>query len=146
MKLRNEILSGGKPPPAVDHNLSIVSQSLRVLGNLVTEGMLQVDGEVSGDVSAANLTIGASGRIEGAVKATEVRIHGTVAGRVTSDKVHIAGTALVKGDVECLSVVVESGARIEGHYNIREAGSAGSASTYGTGADSVVTRLLTNNG
>ena len=145
MKLRNEILSGGKPPPAMDHNLSIVSQSLRVLGNLVTEGVLQVDGEVSGDVSAANLTIGASGRIEGSVKATEVRIHGTVTGRVTSDKVHIAGTALVKGDVECLAVVVESGARIEGHYNIREAGSVASSS-YGETSDSVVTRLLANNG
>jgi cytoskeletal protein CcmA (bactofilin family) len=100
--------SGGKGMP------SIVSTDFRVIGNVTSEGDVQLDGTVDGNLKAKSLVIGPSGSIRGEVKADKVQIQGSVTGPIRARTVEIAKTAKVMGDVFYESLTVETGAVIDG--------------------------------
>ena len=58
---------------------SIICADMKINGSVISEGSLQIDGIVDGDVSATDITIGASGQITGEVKA-EAAVFGLHAG------------------------------------------------------------------
>jgi cytoskeletal protein CcmA (bactofilin family) len=93
---------------------SIISQNFRVVGNVTSEGDVQLDGTVDGNLKAKSLVIGQSGAIRGEVKADKVQIQGSVTGPIRSRTVEIAKTAKVTGDVFYESLTVETGAVIDG--------------------------------
>lgn len=99
---------------------SIVSPDLKVTGNLVSRGDIQVDGEVEGDIEAANLTIGENGTVHGKVTAKTVRLCGAVHGEVHGETVTLAATARMVGDVVHESLAIEAGAHLEGHCRRRD--------------------------
>jgi cytoskeletal protein CcmA (bactofilin family) len=94
---------------------SIISASLRIAGNLVSDGDVQVDGTIEGDVTSRSLTVSENASIVGAVEAETVRIHGTIRGQIKATNVAMGPTAKVLGDVLHANLVIESGAFIEGH-------------------------------
>jgi cytoskeletal protein CcmA (bactofilin family) len=94
---------------------SIISANLKIVGNLVSDGDVQVDGVVEGDVSSRSLTVSENASIVGEVAADTVRIHGTVRGQIKAANVAMGPTAKVVGDVIHSNLVIESGAFIEGH-------------------------------
>ena len=105
--------SKSAPGPAP---LSILSGNLRVTGSLVTEGDIQIDGIVEGDVTSGSVTVGSSGSVSGEIKADTARILGRVQGRITARSVMLMSTAHVEGDVHHETISIENGARIEGRY------------------------------
>ncbi len=96
--------------------LSILSGNLRVTGSLVTEGDIQIDGIVEGDVTSGSVTVGSSGRVSGEIKADTARILGRVQGRIQARSVMLMSTAHVEGDVHHETISIENGAKIEGRY------------------------------
>jgi cytoskeletal protein CcmA (bactofilin family) len=94
---------------------SIISASLRIVGNLVSDGDVQVDGTIEGDVTSRSLTVSENASIIGEVEAETVRIHGTIRGQIKATNVAMGPTAKVVGDVIHANLVIESGAFIEGH-------------------------------
>ncbi len=94
---------------------SIISADLTITGNLVSEGEIQIDGTVNGDIKTATLLIGESAHIRGEVHATRVRVHGHVDGQITANSVTLAKTAHVAGDVIHEDLSIEKGAFLEGH-------------------------------
>ena len=94
---------------------SLISTDMIFHGNIVTEGEVQIDGKITGDVIAAKLTLGVEGEIVGEVNAKSVLIRGLVKGRLLADKVHLAKTADVKGDICHVTLTIDSGAILEGH-------------------------------
>lgn len=94
---------------------SIISESLTIEGNLISEGEVQIDGTVNGDVAAANLTVGQSAVINGEIDASVLTIRGYVDGRIKGEEISIMSTATVKGDVIHTSLSIEPGAKIDGH-------------------------------
>ncbi|NIQ95961.1 MAG: polymer-forming cytoskeletal protein, partial [Desulfuromonadales bacterium] len=56
---------------------SIISSDLRIEGNLHSNGDVQVDGQVSGDISSKTLTLGEGSQVNGSVNADTVRVCGT---------------------------------------------------------------------
>lgn len=94
---------------------SIISASLRIMGNLVSDGDVQVDGVVDGDVRSRSLTISEGAAVNGAIEADNVRIHGMVNGQISARSVMLGASARVIGDVIHTDLVVESGAFLEGH-------------------------------
>jgi cytoskeletal protein CcmA (bactofilin family) len=93
---------------------SIVSTDFRVIGNVTSEGDVQLDGTIDGNLKAKSLVIGPSGSIRGEVKADKVQIQGSVTGPIRARTVEIAKTAKVMGDVFYESLTVETGAVIDG--------------------------------
>lgn len=94
---------------------SIISASLRIVGDLVSEGDVQVDGVIEGDVNARSLTVSEGAAVKGEITAAKVCIRGEVQGQVTAETVELGPTARVVGDIVHSSLSIEAGAYIEGH-------------------------------
>lgn len=101
--------------PKVNAMPSIISESLVIEGNLASEGEVQIDGKVFGDVRAENLTVGQSACITGEIDAGVLTIRGEVEGGIKGEEISITSTAKVTGDVVHKSLSIEPGAKIDGH-------------------------------
>lgn len=100
---------------------------MTVTGNLDSDGEIQVDGTVIGDVKAERLTLGEGARILGEIVAEDALIRGEVTGCLRVVTVAIERTAKIHGDVFHRTMSVEAGAFIQGlcqnTENPRETGS-----------------------
>ena len=105
--------STGTPPPAPAP--SILSADMRVVGDISSQGEVQIDGTVEGDVRAKSVLVGESADIKGELLAEQIQIHGRINGLVKSRVVHLARTAHVVGDILHESMSIETGAFLEGH-------------------------------
>ncbi len=94
---------------------SILSADLTVTGSIVSDGEVQLDGTVEGDVRAGSLTIGEEATVNGEVVCETVVIRGRVKGSVRARQVQLAATARVEGDVIHASLAIESGAYFDGN-------------------------------
>jgi len=95
---------------------SVLAQDLRIVGEIVSNGTIEVLGEVEGNLSARGLVIGAEGRVAGSVVADTVEVKGKLNGRVSSDSFTLRAAARVAADITYMTLVIESGAQIEGSF------------------------------
>lgn len=103
------------PRPTVKAGIpSIISADLRITGDLVCSGDVQIDGWVEGDIQSRNITIGEGATVQGGLQAESVRICGLVNGEVRADMVVLEKTARVTGDILHKSLAIEQGAYLEG--------------------------------
>ncbi len=93
---------------------SIISTNLRIVGNLISEGDVQVDGIIEGDVRSRTLTVSEGATITGQIQAETVRIRGNTLGRIIAKNVELGPTAKVVGDIVHTVISIESGAYLEG--------------------------------
>ena len=93
---------------------SIISSNLTITGNMNTNGDVQIDGTIDGDVHSKQITLGESGVVNGAIVADLARISGTVNGSITARVVELGRTAKVTGDINHFSLAIEPGAFIQG--------------------------------
>ncbi len=94
---------------------SIISVDLTVTGNLVSEGEIQIDGTVNGDIQSHELLVGETAYITGEIVAESIRVHGKVVGQIKALNVSLAKTAHVVGDILHDNLSIETGAFLEGH-------------------------------
>ncbi len=123
------MFSKGKREVEVPRSLSrnppsIISASLRIVGNLVSDGDIQVDGTVDGDVQSRSLTVSQGAAVNGGISAESVRIDGAVNGHIKASNVMLGPTARVLGDIIHAQLVIEAGAFLEGHCRRMEMESA----------------------
>jgi len=109
---RDKSDSGGRGRAAAP---TIISADIKVRGDLKSEGEIQVDGLVEGDVEGQSLSVGSGGVITGAVKAERALVRGQVNGEIRAQVVTLTKSARVKGDVLHETLTIEPGAQLEGH-------------------------------
>lgn len=100
--------SGGRSAP------SIISADLLVQGTLTSQGDMQIDGSVEGDIHSVTLMIGNGANVKGEVVAEEVVVRGRVEGRIRARRVQLDATAVVIGDILQEQLTVAAGATFEG--------------------------------
>lgn len=93
---------------------SIISPDLRINGDMVCSGDIQIDGWVEGDIQSRNVTVGEGATVHGAVQAENVKICGIVNGQIRADNVVLEKSARVTGDILHKSLSIEQGAFLEG--------------------------------
>ncbi len=108
---------------------SIISADLKITGNLKSDGDIQVDGYVEGDIDSATLTVGEGAQVKGHISCDAVRICGTIDGAVKAKSVVMAKSARVIGDIIHDSLAIEAGAFIEGNIKRLEGASRPAAGT-----------------
>ncbi len=93
---------------------SIVSADVKMKGSVVSQGEVQIDGNIEGDIRASSLTIGNTGAVTGEVVAETVIVRGSVKGQVRGKKVQLCTGAKVEGDITHASLSIEPNAIFEG--------------------------------
>jgi len=93
---------------------SIVASDMRVLGDLETEGDVQIDGRIDGDLRTRTVTIGQSAVINGSIRGDTIKVAGTVNGEIRGSTVILTATAKVVGDIHHKSLSIDAGAFLQG--------------------------------
>lgn len=99
---------------------SVIAPDLRVIGNLVTDGDLQIEGTVEGDIHATTLIVGSGAHVKGEIRSNDVTVNGTVIGKIRGRKVRLTEQARVSGDIVHASIAMEEGAQFEGSIHRSE--------------------------
>ncbi len=95
---------------------SIISSDVRITGSVATEGVLEFDGRIEGDLSANALGIGRAAVVQGNVSGEHVTVDGTIEGDIEAVNLVLKPTSVVTGAVTYNSLSVESGATVNGHF------------------------------
>jgi len=103
-----------RTPTAARSGPSIISADVKMTGSIVSQGEIDINGQIEGDVRASALTIGETGAVKGEVVAESVTVRGTVEGRIRGRKVQLCTGAKVRGDIFHASLAIEPNAIFEG--------------------------------
>ena len=95
---------------------SILASDLRITGDLVSEGAVEVMGEIDGSVSATTLLVSHEGSVKGSIKADTVDLRGRMEGKIGSGSLTLRSAAHVMADVTYATLSIESGATVEGSF------------------------------
>ncbi len=95
-------------------NTSIISKDLSIKGNLNSEGLLEIEGKIDGDINGNIITLRETSSVNGNITAKILNIKGKFTGIIKSERINISGKADIKGTLEYISLCVEDGATIEG--------------------------------
>ena len=93
---------------------SLLSSDLFIKGNLTTNGDIQIEGGVEGNIKANLLTIGKEAKIKGELNTEELIVNGHVSGTIRAKKVTLTSSAKVEGDIIHQTIAIETGAHFEG--------------------------------
>jgi len=96
---------------------SIISADLKIVGDLHSNGDLQIDGAVEGDITSRSLTVGEGAVVRGALVAENVRVYGAVFGQIKANSVTLAKTAKVEGNIVHQTLSMEAGAVLSGNLS-----------------------------
>ena len=93
---------------------SLIAENVTINGDVASDGDVQLDGTLVGDLRVGRLTIGESGRVEGVIEAETVDIRGRVTGSITAKAVRLYATADVEGDITHAQLAIDAGASFQG--------------------------------
>jgi cytoskeletal protein CcmA (bactofilin family) len=101
----------GRPAPL---SVSVIGPDLIVTGNLETNGVLQVEGDVQGDIYAARIVVGEQARVVGDLLADDVVVGGVVQGSIRANSVTFRTGSHVEAEIHHRKLIIEQGAFFEG--------------------------------
>lgn len=89
-----------------------IIQGTKIVGTIVSEGGLRIDGEIEGDVSATGkVVLGSTGKINGTLTCANADFEGVFIGKLTvKEMLSLRSTSRVEGDVCINKLTVEPGA------------------------------------
>jgi len=99
---------------------SVIDSWLTINGNLQSEGEVQVDGQINGDIRCAHLTVGKEATVIGNITADEVVVRGRVRGVIRGNRVILQDSAHVESEIFHKKLAIEEGAVFEGQSRLRE--------------------------
>lgn len=93
---------------------SIIESDLKITGNVMSKGEIQVDGQIEGDIHCTSIIVGEEALIKGGIVSEDIVIRGRVVGSIRGTRVTLQANAHVEGDVFHESLAIEQGALFEG--------------------------------
>ncbi len=93
---------------------SILGRDLIITGDIKTDGEVQIDGRLDGNLTAGIVTVGEQGAVNGKIVATSVHVRGKVTGKVDANVVELAETANVQADLIQDQLMIANGAFFDG--------------------------------
>src|SRR4249920_1076533 len=93
---------------------TVIAEGLKIVGNVTAEELVEIDGQVEGELTCTSLIISRNAHIKGPIQAKELVVDGTVEGPVEGGHVILKSQAHVVGDVRHQSLAIESGAYFDG--------------------------------
>ncbi|MCB0283264.1 MAG: polymer-forming cytoskeletal protein [Calditrichaeota bacterium] len=96
--------------------LNFIGKGTYIEGNIKTESSLRVDGIVKGKLICKNtLTLGENGEIEGDVEAANAIIGGKIKGKIlVGDKLVLESKSSLTGELKAKKLIIDEGAVFDG--------------------------------
>lgn len=115
--------------PDSPDRLNVIVEGSKVIGDMITESNLRIDGVVEGNVTvAAKIVIGKSGQINGNLTCGDADIEGSVEGMIKVEGLlSLRSSAKIIGEITTSKLQVEEGANFSGNCTMSNAGSKTSA-------------------
>lgn len=113
----------GRGALEADAGLSIIGTGMRVVGDIMAEGVVKVEGVVSGTVRAGRqVLVAKGGEVEGDIITREAIVGGEVRGSIQAqERVEIQATSVVHGDITTKRLLVQEGGELNGVLRMGEA-------------------------
>lgn len=101
-----------------------IAEGLKIVGSVTTDGIVEVNGHVDGEMHCASIIVSSTGHVFGTLTAENIIVDGRVDGPIQGGEVMLKSQAHVLGDIRCQTVIIEKGAFMEGRL-VRTRGSNG---------------------
>ncbi len=95
---------------------TILSQDLVVIGEIVSSGIVEIEGRIKGTIKGNTVIVRENGFIEGKIYAESLSLRGNFEGNIYAQNIDISSKANVSGDIEYQSLSVEDGACIDARF------------------------------
>jgi cytoskeletal protein CcmA (bactofilin family) len=120
-----------RPPHSGDRSTTIFGKTMKIVGQVLSDEELYVDGELDGSLELRNrLTIGPTGKVKANIKAQEVIVFGSIRGNVEAEnRISLRAGATIVGDIKTAGIVIEDGAYFKGGIDISRTEPAKPAAT-----------------
>lgn len=108
--------------PASEEEIATnLSADTHFKGALSFERTLKIEGGFEGEISTTGtLLVGKNAEIKAEIKAKNAFVEGTITGNVTiEEKLYLRNSAKLLGDIKAGKLVVEEGAIVTGHCEVR---------------------------
>ncbi|HTP80189.1 MAG TPA: polymer-forming cytoskeletal protein [Bacteroidota bacterium] len=102
--------------------LNLIGAGTVIEGKIRSQGSVRVDGKLIGEVTASEtLAVGINGEIEGNVTAKNVTVGGKIRGAINAaEKIVFEGKSVVKGDIRATRLVIDEGSIFDGKVSMSE--------------------------
>ncbi len=119
---------------------NIIGKGTKIIGDLMTQGNIRIDGEVNGNItSKSKVALGSGSILKGNLVSSNAEVEGEVTGNIfIAELLILKANAIVNGDVSALRMITEPGAKINGQCKIGEAPKATTALQNSNGSSNTV--------
>ncbi len=93
---------------------SVFAQGLKIVGTITGDGLVEIRGEVEGDLNCNSVVVCESANVSGNITAQQVVVDGALEGPILGGDVTLKSHAHLLSDIEYRSMTVEKGAFFEG--------------------------------
>lgn len=103
---------------AKEQEPSVISQAVRMEGTIVSTGPLHLHCDMTGDVTAPFVLVGATGKAKGTLRVDEINVEGSLEGEVSCKLLKAGRNAVVHGDITSENMEVALGATVSGNLMV----------------------------
>jgi cytoskeletal protein CcmA (bactofilin family) len=93
---------------------TVIAKGLKIVGSVTAEGLVEVNGQIDGELHCTSLVISRGAHVNGTVAAERVLVDGKVEGPIKGVDVVLKSQAQVVGDIHHQYLSIEKGAYFEG--------------------------------
>ncbi len=93
---------------------TVIGDGLKIVGSVTAEGLVEVNGQIEGDLHCTSLIVSPKAQIVGSITAERVVVNGKVEGPIQGGDVVLKSQAHVVGDIHHQSLTIEKGAYFDG--------------------------------
>jgi cytoskeletal protein CcmA (bactofilin family) len=93
---------------------TVIAKGLKIVGSVTAEGLVEVGGQIEGEVHCTSLIVSRGAHVRGTIAAERVVVDGVVEGPIQGGEVILKSQARVVGDIYHQSLAIERGAYFDG--------------------------------
>lgn len=93
---------------------TVIGNGLKIVGDVTADGLVEVNGQIEGNLHCTSLNVSPTAQIVGSVTAERVVVNGRVEGPIQGGEVVLKSQAHVVGDIHHQSLTIEKGAFFDG--------------------------------
>jgi cytoskeletal protein CcmA (bactofilin family) len=122
-----KMLKFGQSDQGAFNEKTIIGQSAVVVGNIVSQNLVQLKGHVVGNIDvngspSAQLSVFSQAHVDGDISAQQAVVNGVVNGNIESTgRVELHSGADVKGNISYTTMAIEHGAKLYGMMSTNNA-------------------------